>query len=194
MKSIHRRAFTLVELLVVIAIIAVLIAILAPALSRAKQSARSVACMSNLRQMAFAFQMYQNDERQNRFSIGPITQTFWMSVLLKYQGKNARIRLCPETTDASMAGAASLSIGARTWAIRGCRTTRAATPSTAGSIRLFLDGSGGGQIYGVGAPRIFGFFRPRVLPMSQSSLIPRGWTSGRAILTLSEQSNDGRDV
>jgi prepilin-type N-terminal cleavage/methylation domain-containing protein/prepilin-type processing-associated H-X9-DG protein len=56
-------AFTLVELLVVIAIIALVIAILLPALSRAREAARLVACASNLRQIAVTFNLYASDNR-----------------------------------------------------------------------------------------------------------------------------------
>ena len=60
-----RRAFTLVELLVVIGIIALLMGILMPALSRARETARRTACASNLRQLALAVHMYASDF-QNR--------------------------------------------------------------------------------------------------------------------------------
>lgn len=55
------RAFSLVEMLVVIAIIAILAALLLPALSRGKQRAQRIQCISNLQEIGTAFQMFSHD-------------------------------------------------------------------------------------------------------------------------------------
>ena len=63
--------FTLVELLVVIGIIAILMGMLLPALSRAMVAARKVQCMSNMRQVFYALEMYANANKGWLFPMGP---------------------------------------------------------------------------------------------------------------------------
>lgn len=102
-----RTAFTLIELLVVIAIIALLAALLLPALAVAKSSAKSVACKSNLRQIALALTIYEADhELYPGFMDGdgmghrgfwadrlqPYSRSLWVDALYRcpgYQGETA---------------------------------------------------------------------------------------------------------
>ena len=57
----QRKAFTLIELLVVVSIIALLVSILLPALGKAREAAKKVVCMTNLRQVALGFNYYTDD-------------------------------------------------------------------------------------------------------------------------------------
>jgi prepilin-type N-terminal cleavage/methylation domain-containing protein len=62
-RSGRTRAFTLIELLIVVSIITLLIAILLPSLGRAREQAREVVCLSNLQQLGAGATMYMNDHR-----------------------------------------------------------------------------------------------------------------------------------
>lgn len=61
--SMCRMRFTLIEMLTVVGIIAVLVSILAPTLSKARQRAAQIQCMSNLRELASAMTLYSDEWR-----------------------------------------------------------------------------------------------------------------------------------
>jgi prepilin-type N-terminal cleavage/methylation domain-containing protein/prepilin-type processing-associated H-X9-DG protein len=65
-----RRGFTLVELLVVIAIIGILVAMLFPALTAAREAARSTRCKNNLRQFGQGMELFGNADPQGRYCTG----------------------------------------------------------------------------------------------------------------------------
>jgi len=69
--------FTLIELLVVISIIGLVLSIMLPALNRAKSNARRAACMSNLRQLGFAFLLYAMDFDDYAMPTYDGSDTYW---------------------------------------------------------------------------------------------------------------------
>ncbi|HZO91382.1 MAG TPA: prepilin-type N-terminal cleavage/methylation domain-containing protein [Chthonomonadaceae bacterium] len=98
----HRKGFTLIELLVVIAIIAILAAILFPVFAQAREKARAISCLSNLKQAGTALVLYVQDYDEtfpiniylsNESNGNPCIMTSYQE-LTPYQ-KNAQMLRCP---------------------------------------------------------------------------------------------------
>ena len=98
MQNRKRNAFTLIELLVVIAIIAILAAILFPVFAQAREKARQVSCLSNVKQAGLAFNMYVQDYDEVTPSLGASRD--WWGLIYPYT-KNTGIYLCPDRNEGS---------------------------------------------------------------------------------------------
>jgi prepilin-type N-terminal cleavage/methylation domain-containing protein/prepilin-type processing-associated H-X9-DG protein len=101
-KSSRRSAFTLIELLTVIAIIGVLAGLLLPALNGAREKGRRMACMANLHQMGIAILSYASDYQNhtptadyNNDPTNPRGKVNWAQALINGNYATAKIFQCP---------------------------------------------------------------------------------------------------
>lgn len=105
-----RRAFTLIELLVVVAIVAILAAILMPVFVQAREKARQTTCLSNMRQLGTALQLYIDDYDElcfffghasglSRLSpaapLGATRENRWWNQILPYTRMGGALLICP---------------------------------------------------------------------------------------------------
>lgn len=100
------QGFTLIELLVVIAIIAILAAVLFPVFTASREKAKAASCLSNLKQIALAHDMYMDDYDDYIVPLGiqiptppgamfPGGDTWWPDTLNRYLAKSKKLVRCP---------------------------------------------------------------------------------------------------
>jgi prepilin-type processing-associated H-X9-DG protein len=104
----RRWAFTLIELMVVMGLISVMLSLLLPVVGKARAAARSTACLSNVRQIGLAWQLYVAENRGNllldvnhaTYPPDVVWEANWMGVAEHYQVRGDSL-LCPAASDPS---------------------------------------------------------------------------------------------
>jgi prepilin-type N-terminal cleavage/methylation domain-containing protein/prepilin-type processing-associated H-X9-DG protein len=92
------RDFTLIELLVVIAIIAILASMLLPALSKAKETAHAITCLSNMKGLLTCNTLYSDDNDEYVATCIPRDNSTWAVTLSEYSNGNNSLWYCPSVS------------------------------------------------------------------------------------------------
>jgi prepilin-type N-terminal cleavage/methylation domain-containing protein/prepilin-type processing-associated H-X9-DG protein len=136
----HRAAFTLIELLIVIAIIAILVSILFPVFSRVRENARRSSCQSNLKQIGLGIMQYTQDYDETLPMAERSDSTPWHNLVMPYI-KSRQVFKCPSNSSSAFVNATGSTIPVSYLAVTGSSSSSymTGTPPTLGT------GNVGGQ-------------------------------------------------
>ncbi|RYX86784.1 DUF1559 domain-containing protein [bacterium] len=155
--SFKRKGFTLIELLVVIAIIAILAAILFPVFARARENARKISCMSNLKQIGLGIAQYTQDYDEKLLIQTSTTNRHFGYVLQPYL-KSRQIFVCPSGAG-SLATTTAIASDTRdhNWVMPDTNAAGAADPFT-GSYGMNVNVNNGTALAAIASPSTLGMF------------------------------------